>query len=125
MRHRYVDQTPSAAALMLPAVLHIRGHPDLRRSLQAKIDTAADMVAIPRSFTSASTLVKWGERRIRQTGRIEPTYLVEVELDNVLYSVEATVHDGSYILIGRDILNQLTLIADGPKETFELIHPKP
>ncbi len=83
------------------------------------------MVAIPRSFTSASTLVKWGERRIRQTGRIEPTYLVEVELDNVLYSVEATVHDGSYILIGRDILNQLTLIADGPKETFELIHPKP
>jgi len=30
-------------------------------------------------------------------------------------------HDVPYVLIGRDILNQVVLIADGPNETFELI----
>ena len=59
---------------------------------------------------------------VRQTGRTVYSYILGIELDGRIYSVEVVPHNAPYVLIGRDILNQMTLIADGPNEVFELVH---
>src|SRR5579884_1477543 len=99
MMHLYTEQPLAPAALFLPAALDVRGSPYLRAELRAKIDTAADMTAFPRPLAARRGMLKFGSRRIRQTGREEFTFLVDVELDQVTYSIEATVHDAPYILI--------------------------
>jgi predicted aspartyl protease len=54
-----------------------------------------------------------------------PTYRADVVIDNAKFGALTVVaHRKPYILLGRDVLNQLILIADGPSETFELVSSK-
>ncbi len=121
MRHRYTDQNLSPAAMLLPVKIWSGGR-EGEWAVTGKLDTAADMTAIPRDLPGPEGVPRFATRRIRQTGRVESTYLVEVELDGQVYSIEAVGHGATYALIGRDILNELKLIADGPAEVFELVH---
>src|SRR5690242_1289950 len=113
MRHSYVDQSPAPAALMLGCEVHFAGRPDLTVKVQAKLDTGSDMTAIPRWIVERRGIVRFGDRVVRQTGRNELTYHLTVHLDAEAYTVEAVANSAPYVLIGRDILNQLRLVADG------------
>ena len=50
-----------------------------------------------------------------------PVYIVDIQVGGIWYrNVYATLVERSYMLIGRDILNQRTLLLDGPRREFEI-----
>jgi predicted aspartyl protease len=125
MSHRYSDEFSSPPALIMPAEIYAPRQSVGGFACRAKLDTGADLCVFPRTAISVVKVPGFNRWRVRQTGREERSYLVEIVLDGRRYSVEAIAHDRPYLLIGRDVLNQVKLVADGPAETFELIHPAP
>ncbi len=121
MKHAYSDQFSNPPALIMSAELQFHGRGEAFVKCFAKIDTGADLTAVPRRLIERFKPLAFNTFRVRQTGRREQSYLLEVVLEGRRYSVEAIGHDRPYVLVGRDILNQLTLIADGPGERFELV----
>ncbi|HVT81868.1 MAG TPA: hypothetical protein VHM90_14575 [Phycisphaerae bacterium] len=121
MQHRYSDEFSSPPALILPVEVHAPRRVDAGMSCRGKVDTAADLSVLPRQCIKHLKLVAFNTLSIRQTGRQEWSYLVEIVVEGRRYSVEAITHDRPYILLGRDILNDVKLIADGPSEVFEIV----
>ena len=111
-------------ALVMPAEFGIPHQDDVSFKCRAKLDTGADVSVVPRKFIERFRPLAFNTLCIRQTGRREHSYLLEIMIAGHRYSVEAVAHDASYALIGRDVLNQAVLIADGPREIFELHHPR-
>ncbi|HVX84257.1 MAG TPA: hypothetical protein VH253_05525 [Phycisphaerae bacterium] len=122
MQHRYSDEFSIPPALILPVEVQAPRRTDVVMACRAKLDTAADLSVLPRNCIKRLKLVAFNTLRIRQTGRQEWSYLVEIVVEGRRYSVEAITHDRRYALIGRDILNEVKLIADGPREIFEILH---
>ena len=125
MKHPYSDEFSVPPALILPAIVRIPRNAKAVREFRAKIDTAADICAVPQSLIEDFRPPEFTKRFVRQTGRLEGTYWVTIELDGNSYDVEALSRSIPYVLIGRDILNELVLVADGPNEVFELQRPTP
>jgi predicted aspartyl protease len=96
-------------------------------TIRAKIDTGADLTDIPQVLRERLDLLPFSEENIRYAdGRItlKPTYLANFALDGFNFeSVEVTSSNRNYVLIGRNILNQLKLICDGKALTFTIEDP--
>ncbi|HUO11002.1 MAG TPA: hypothetical protein VM008_22065 [Phycisphaerae bacterium] len=109
--------------------IEVVAHGTARRiRLPAKIDTGADITVVPDTAVDSLRLVEYGSRIVHVVNHAPyeaPTYRADVDVEGIQFkSLQVVGHHKPYVLIGRDILNQLKLIADGPNETFELIHPK-
>ncbi len=124
MQHHYSDEFSNPPALILPVALLAPGGGGVTMRCRGKLDTAADLSVLPRACIGKLKLVAFNTLTIRQTGREEKSYLVEIVVEGRRYWVEAITHERPYALIGRDILNEVTLIADGPKERFEIVHSR-
>ena len=93
--------------------------------LDAIIDTGADGTLVPQSLIDAvhAPLVDqvkvrshWGEARLVNL------YTLDVGIDGVtLPAVEVVGDQGQEIILGRNVLNHLRLLLDGPKEQTELL----
>jgi len=98
--------------------------PDRRRSLLAKLDTAADITAIP--FTVILQLEMKTASEIEVAGYDSPsttvsTHLAGSELPNArIRRIEVIPISEDYVLLGRDVLNLFHITLDGPDLTFEL-----
>lgn len=96
-----------------------------KKQSKAKIDTGADISAIPDELRQELRLPPRGAVWIRGTLDKEPkafpTFFVTLSI-NQLFSFELQVISlpRKYSLIGRDALNQIILHANGPSEVFEL-----
>ena len=53
------------------------------------------------------------------------TYYGTIVVESRSFDVEMATQDRPYVLLGRDIINQFVLHADGPAEIFELTWPPP
>jgi len=93
--------------------------------LEALIDTGADATLIPLVYLNqvnaeevdqAGMRSQWGERRVVSI------YSVALEVDNHHFSVMWVVGDelGSEIVLGRNVLNRLRLLLDGPAGLVEV-----
>ena len=123
MQYPYSEEL-ATSGLVLPVL--VKPHQD-DRSAQAiaKIDTGADISAIPRSIMRALRLSVQGHIDVRGSfdkhPRAMPTCFVRVSIDDSNYiRLEAVVRDAPYLLLGRDWLNTFVLLADGPQRIFEL-----
>lgn len=108
-------------------VRHI-SYPERAQELRAKLDTGADVSAIPDSAIRALGL-REAERLLASgfDGRIVQVVLYAVQIDlpngqNLEISVLGIPAD--YILLGRDVLNLLRLLLDGPALTLEILEAK-
>lgn len=99
------------------------------QEIVAKIDTGADFTAFPKHLLDVfQNLEIYGYILISgytvqdSDGILHPIYLFDVTLDKKgIFKIESVfIEQKTYALLGRDILNQLLLIADGPKGVFEL-----
>ncbi len=97
--------------------------------LAALIDTGADGTLVPskhlRLLESAETdqvwiRSQWGEHRLALG------YMVDLHIGALRLPAVHVVRDdrGKEIIIGRDVLNKLRLLLDGPAETTEILEPK-
>lgn len=94
----------------------------------AQIDTAADFTVIPESLVEELKLVQLDQITVEGFGghrTVVPTYLVIIVLHDfspILVRVIASRNE-SFVLLGRDVLNQFRTLLDGPNTVLELDQP--
>ena len=91
----------------------------------AQVDTGADLTVVPDSVVRQLRLASRGDMTISGFGadpEMRPTYLVQIQVhDLTAFKVEVLSDPtGSYILLGRDVLNHFRLVLDGPNQRLEL-----
>ncbi|MFN0196103.1 MAG: aspartyl protease family protein [Planctomycetaceae bacterium] len=113
--------------LLLPAFVRGLGTDDVAK-VEAKVDTGADLTVIPDSTRRQLKLKPCGYTYCRgafddQPQRV-PTYFIELSLDQTTYTkLEVLARPRATLLLGRDLLNDFVLHANGPEEYFELGDP--
>jgi hypothetical protein len=91
----------------------------------AQIDTAADRTVLPGRCVQELSLLPLDELPIGGFGGqvlLLPTYRVQVSIHELApVMIEAIAHaDETYVLLGRDVLNQYQLLLNGPQLFLEL-----
>jgi hypothetical protein len=93
-------------------------------TMLAKIDTAADQTIIPVSLVDILDLEPQGlaiAQPVDSSARVYLTYLCDLIIAGRQFiDFEAAAAPVSYILLGRDVLNQLLITLDGPQLQFEI-----
>lgn len=92
--------------------------------LPAFLDTGADGSMIPVEVLQQIG-ARYSDKRllsgITGDGEMVGLYLVQIQLESeTIYGIEAAGY-GSEIILGRDVLNQLELLLNGPALTIEII----
>jgi predicted aspartyl protease len=119
MRYPY-DTTYEPAFPVVPVILRNSEEGLRTETLQSLLDTGSDGSLVPIAFLEeilAPPLVDthirshWGEWRAAQL------FAVDIELGNLRLPGVFVVGDeqGSEIVLGRNVLNKLCLLLDGPK----------
>ena len=107
----------------------VHPNPEDQRSvkIKAKVDTGADGCVIPVKLKDEWNLNKTGEDiYLDYTGeeRKEPIYDVRIVINGLINKiVGGTVGNRKNLLLGRDILNDLLMYADGKSQFFTLEDP--
>ena len=97
---------------------------DSHQEVVAQLDTAADISVIPQAVVDALALPRYG--RVLAEGyngdtAVLTTYLASVELGGYQLSpVEVVAMERETVLLGRDIVNRLCILLDGPALAFEI-----
>ena len=125
VQHPY-DKTSRPPRLMLDVRI---SNPISRRPIpeQAKIDTAADLTRVPERLRSeleplkeiSEITVRYGNEEVER----HCTYLTTIHINGFELDAEVYFRPSNYILVGLNVLNQLTLCADGKNQVFTLEDP--
>ena len=98
-----------------------------RGPLTAKIDTGASITVIPRSLARELELYPFDKRLVwgfRGTPSVELTFPVDITVEgHVVEFVEVILDEEGDFLLGRDVLNQLVLVLNGPSLIVEVLEP--
>ena len=116
-----------------PFVLLTLRHPvtgDVLSGVPAQIDSAADRTVLPLSIAEAMNLHRVGNMLIGGVGgtvAAMPTYAVLLSVHTLPERlIEVIAHaEESWMLLGRDVLNDLRIVLDGPRMVLEITEPNP
>ena len=117
----YFPPAPAAQVVIAVPIENTRTEP-----ISAFIDTGADATLVPLNYLlnvdaprTEEMMIssQWGE------GRRVWLYLVNIQIGEILISDIEVVGDemSDEIILGRDVLNQLRLLLDGPDERVEIL----
>ncbi len=92
---------------------------------RAKVDSGAAMTVIPSSLIDQWKLKPFGVVVVRGyngQASIRPTYLIDLEIGNKKFTqLEVTLSLRANVLLGRDVLNHLRIVLNGPNQTTEIL----
>lgn len=124
MKFEY-DQKIDPAAPFLPVRLGNLESIPRYGDFRAKVDTGADMTAIPEAAVKALNLSVTDRLEVSGFDNRPITvevYALRIELPNGQRGkLKAFVFDEDYVLLGRDTINHLRLLFDGPALTLEIL----
>lgn len=111
---------PPAPILEIEAISPSTG---VRRTMLAKLDTAADETVIPEDLAADLNLNLSGQSLTFSFDGMPRLYL-SYTIDLIIaghnfVDLEVTAAPILYILLGRDVLNELIVTLDGPRLQFE------
>lgn len=93
-------------------------------SQRAKLDSGASLTVLPSSLIDQWGLASIGVVTLRgYDGQVSsrPTYLVDLMIGKKRFlQVEVTLARRTNVLLGRDVLNQLRITLDGPRQITEI-----
>jgi hypothetical protein len=96
-------------------------------TLPALVDSGADTTVIPAAMVQQLGLTPAGETLVRgYEGQPESVPMYDIILrvaEARLVGLSAVTFSADYILLGRDALNWLRLLLDGPALTLEILPP--
>ena len=122
MKRRYSTAFEPPAPVV-PLVVRAPGGADWV-SVDAKIDTGADVCALPRHVARRLDLpaVRVARATGFSGGSVEMiVYAADVDLDGTrIEAVDVLVTERPYALLGRNLLRRAVLHLHGPRETLEL-----
>lgn len=115
---------------MLEIGLGYSGAAPLIGPIAAVVDTGADGTLVPAKILSKFEVAESDRTWIRsQWGELHSalTYVLDLHIGTLrLPAVQIVADDrGKEVILGRDVLNKLRLLLDGPEQTTELLHVKP
>lgn len=123
---------PYDASIVPPApfvpvrLSNLAGGPEAA-SVPAKIDTGADVSAVPTGLVNQLGLVPAGEIQVEgYDGQISAVHVYDVVLgilDLRIIGLAVIAIPENYVLLGRDVLNTLRLLFDGPALVLEILPP--
>jgi predicted aspartyl protease len=91
--------------------------------LQAFVDSGADGTVVPLTILQSINAVYADKAYLTgSTGAPQRVGLYEVQVQigaDIVYGINAAAY-GEEIIVGRDVLNQLTVLLDGPLATCEI-----
>jgi predicted aspartyl protease len=123
---RALDRGFDPPAPMVPARVRAPGGADWE-ALSAKVDTGADLSAVPDRVLEALDVAPVRVVRAATfTGALQevPVYRVDLELaGELLPRVEALATRRPYVIAGRNVLRHFVVKIDGPREQIELRRP--
>jgi predicted aspartyl protease len=123
---RALDRGFDPPAPVVPVLVAAPGEID-RALVQGKLDTGADLCAVPDRLVGELDLAP--VRLVRAAGfggalSEAPVYRVDLEVDGMRFPrVEALTTRRPYVIVGRNVLRHLILRVDGPRERLELRRP--
>jgi predicted aspartyl protease len=126
VQYRYNREVQPPAPLIYVVVHHPVGQPNTER-LPALLDSGAGITAVPAAVADRLGLVKFSD--VVLAGHAGPTvlagsYVVNLTLhDFDMAAVEVVLTNESYVILGRDILNQFHITLDGPNLRLEIQRP--
>lgn len=104
-------------------------HPRPRVTVSAILDTGADMTAVPETLVDRLDLFPTGRMVVEDVNgqtTIAHTYMVRLRVANKTISEHKVLLTGlDFGIIGRDLLNTLYLLLNGPEGTFEIAETSP
>ena len=91
---------------------------------QAKLDSGASLTVIPDSLPRQWRVASFGTAIFRAYNgqkSMRPVYLVDIIIGSKHFrDIRVTIASRRNILLGRDILNQLRVTLDGPRQIIEI-----
>ncbi len=121
------DTSLSPPAPFLPVRLASLADHSESITVQARLDTGADLIAIPAALIERLRLVPAGEIEVEgYDGRRTTLRAYDVNLQIDQLSVAGLLVIGfaeDHVLLGRDVLNRLRVLLDGPALTAEILTP--
>ena len=124
---RALSRAYNPPAPMVPVRVRAPYGPD-SVSLEGKLDTGADLCAVPDHLVLDLDLPPL--RTVRAAGFLTGVqevivYGIDLAIDEMDFPrVEAIVTRRPYVIVGRNVLRRLVLRLDGPKERLELGLPR-
>jgi predicted aspartyl protease len=93
--------------------------------IPGQIDSAADRTVIPGRFVDELQLASVRQILVEGLGGAVHSldaYIVLIQIHDLQpIAVEIVAHAGeSFVLLGRDVLNHLRIVLDGPKQVLEI-----
>jgi len=124
IRYRYADLTDPAGPFLYVTVANPISGQQLE-NIAGQIDTAADRTVVPRAIVELLGLAQNGSASfLGFAGSITelPLYIMEVLIHDLSpIRIRAVVGEQEpWILLGRDALNMLRILLDGPNLKFEI-----
>ena len=120
----HYDKTVIPPAPFLDVLLRSSVNADVTMTVPAKIDTAADITAIPETALESLKLQAGDEISVSgYAGRLVTvrTYFVILEVAQARFRIaEVVVTPESCVLLGRDVVNYFYTRLNGPDLTFDL-----
>jgi predicted aspartyl protease len=115
------------AAPFLPVQLASLAERSETIAVQAKLDTGADLTAIPYALIERLQLMPAGEIEVEGYDSRRATiraYDVNLQIDQLRVNGLLVISFAEdYVLLGRDVLNRLRILLDGPALTTEILVP--
>lgn len=111
--------SPSAPVINID----VSGQIKIEQGIKCQIDTGADMTIIPERTISSLGLTPIGIISLEDFRGIlqdHLVYRVKIFLCNSEFEVNVIGGPNDMGLIGRDILNQLVILLNGPREQFNI-----
>ena len=114
------DPPAPIAQVTIANVMQRRRH----KKAPALLDTGSDITAIPRSLASEIQIYPIGQIRLEDVQaqtQMVLTYAVQLTIaDLIIPRLEVILTGLDYVILGRDVLNRLNMLLNGPEMVFDL-----